>query len=94
MRPALFFDMIIPLLAGGYLAIGVLLAVAVSQPGDSSLSLLIDGVIGLFWPIAIVLAVASSAWLRLRRDAGPVRAFYRTRRTRRRGITVYQAIRP
>ena len=82
----------IPFLIGGYVAMALLLAVAVSKPGDNLLSLAIDGVIGLFWPVAIVLAVTSSAWLRLR--PRPTRAFYRTRYSKRRGVVVYQTIQP
>jgi membrane protein implicated in regulation of membrane protease activity len=94
MRIALSFLHMIPFLVGGYLAMALLLAVAVSKPGDSLINLAIDGVIGLFWPVAIVLAVISSAWLRLR--PRPTRAFYRTRApySKRRGVVVYQTIQP
>jgi len=92
MRIALSFLHMIPFLVGGYLAMALLLAVAVSKPGDSLINLLIDGIIGLFWPVAIVLAVTSSAWLRLR--SRPTRAFYRTRYSKRRGVVVYQTIQP
>lgn len=83
----------IPLAAGGYIAMAVLTALAVSDPADTLVGLLIDGAIGLLWPFSLAMAVISSAWLRIRgQDA---KAFYRTRRNprRARAILVQQTAR-
>lgn len=59
--------MIIFFAASAYLVMGALLAIAISRPGMGFTGFLASSVAGLFWPAAVTFAVASSAWLRLRR---------------------------
>jgi len=80
------FPSMIPLAAGGYIAMAVLTALAVSDPADNITGLLIDGAIGLTWPFSILFAVVSAAWLRIR--GRRAKAFYRTRKNPRRVQTI------
>ena len=78
--------MLMPLAAGGYIAMAVLTALAVSDPADTFAGLLIDGALGLLWPFSLTTAVVTSAWLRIR--GRHAKAFYRTRRNPRRVRTI------